>query len=501
MRISLEVIHEQLMGKYPQLLCRIPAEAAGTEYLFPTLCRPGHKISPNQLYILSEKGQKCLSQNAPNTAVISIGMPPEDHIGACLIFPSGTSELEAYSAVCKVYDSFSCLYSSLECCLQYSASLQGLVVAIGQWTKNPVTICDESHIVLAHYTRDKNYRPYSGNSPLIGKPLPMSWLPAPKEKDVLLERPVCTSSIIGGQECKSYFQYICYEDRPIAVISISSYEAPLLETDRFLLKIAAPFVKRAVPDNKAINGISLFSTQHAFRSILQDSVPDKRSIKRCLHQNDMKSTDRYACIAMQLNWTWDIKIPVDYICSQIQKALKRGCCFKHDSNLVAFTNLNVLSEEVETVVERLQTVLTKFNLKAGVSNVFTDVFQAAVYCTQALAALECGNTAASKERVYYFNDYALDYLLRYGTSRLSARNICAYRLLRLEESDRENNTEYINTLRAFFDNEMSPTKAAQALYIHRTTFLYRLDRIQNVFGLDWSTPGKRLYLMLSLELL
>ena len=42
----------------------------------------------------------------------------------------------------------------------------------------------------------------------------------------------------------------------------------------------------------------------------------------------------------------------------------------------------------------------------------------------------------------------------------------------------------LETLQGFFDNNLSITQTAKALFIHRNTLLYRLERIKKVTGLD-----------------
>lgn len=502
MQISLEVIHEQLAEKFPEMRMGIGLGTAGKMYPFPELCQADGTLHSGHFYLFQEKDWSEDITFPDDVAIISIGEPHAGYTGTCLIFPSNTSALEIYSAICDVYVSFLRLRTDLEQCIRQSSSLQELVVLIGQWTRNPVTISDVDHVILAYYMQDMAYASLSRGTPM-GKHVPISWLSNIDmiEKKENEERVFSSHSVVNDRECDSCFVVFYQDGFPIASATISSYEMPLRETDYFLLSLSAPFIKQALLKNKPLNSISLFTIRNAFYDILQDSALNKHRIRRYLQQNGMKTTDRYACVVMQLNWTLNLKIPVDYICSQIQKRLKQGCCFSFDSNIVAFTNLDSLSEELDTIIARFQVLLTKYQFKAGVSNIFTDVFQAKTYYTQALAALESGNAKAPKEQLYYFNDYALDHFIRYGTTRLPGRSICSYHLLQLEKHDQETGTEYVNTLRTFFEYEMSSTKAAQALYIHRSTFLYRLERIQNIFHLDWTDSRKRLYLLLSLELL
>lgn len=74
------------------------------------------------------------------------------------------------------------------------------------------------------------------------------------------------------------------------------------------------------------------------------------------------------------------------------------------------------------------------------------------------------------------------------------------RLSILEESDRTQNTEYIATLRAYFDASCDRARAAQLLFVHRNTLRYRLCRIRDTCGLDLEDPVERLVTELQLRL-
>lgn len=71
----------------------------------------------------------------------------------------------------------------------------------------------------------------------------------------------------------------------------------------------------------------------------------------------------------------------------------------------------------------------------------------------------------------------------------------------LAEIDRTRRTDYLNTLRAYFDTASDLSEAARVLFVHRNTLRYRLRRIQELCGLDLSDPVERLVAELQLRLL
>ncbi len=64
----------------------------------------------------------------------------------------------------------------------------------------------------------------------------------------------------------------------------------------------------------------------------------------------------------------------------------------------------------------------------------------------------------------------------------------------------ESGDELIKTLDAYFERNGNLKKTANALYIHRNTLLYRLERIKEITGLDLDDPETRLALQLTLRI-
>lgn len=59
-------------------------------------------------------------------------------------------------------------------------------------------------------------------------------------------------------------------------------------------------------------------------------------------------------------------------------------------------------------------------------------------------------------------------------------------------SDRDRGTEYLLSLRAYFEAGGDLTAASRTLFVHRNTLKYRLTRIRDVFGVDVEDPTQRL---------
>jgi purine catabolism regulator len=67
-------------------------------------------------------------------------------------------------------------------------------------------------------------------------------------------------------------------------------------------------------------------------------------------------------------------------------------------------------------------------------------------------------------------------------------------------SSHENCAEMIHTLGAYFEHNGNISQTAEALFIHRNTLLYRMERITSILNLDLDNPENRLAVQLALHI-
>jgi len=73
-------------------------------------------------------------------------------------------------------------------------------------------------------------------------------------------------------------------------------------------------------------------------------------------------------------------------------------------------------------------------------------------------------------------------------------------LSRLRRYDEHHGTDFYNTLYQYLRCERNVVATARALFIHRNSMIYRLQRIQQLLELDLDDVNVRLYLLLSYQI-
>lgn len=72
---------------------------------------------------------------------------------------------------------------------------------------------------------------------------------------------------------------------------------------------------------------------------------------------------------------------------------------------------------------------------------------------------------------------------------------------KLMDYDKENDTDYMQILEAYFENECSIVQTAKALYCHKNTMSYKLNKIKDILGYDILSNENRTKIMLSFYIL
>ena len=68
----------------------------------------------------------------------------------------------------------------------------------------------------------------------------------------------------------------------------------------------------------------------------------------------------------------------------------------------------------------------------------------------------------------------------------------------LREHDRARRSDLVRTLKTYFAAGANASEAADRLFLHRNSMVYRLERIQKLTGLDLKDPRAALALQLGL---
>ena len=107
-------------------------------------------------------------------------------------------------------------------------------------------------------------------------------------------------------------------------------------------------------------------------------------------------------------------------------------------------------------------------------------------------------TTRIRERVVFMDDFAAYQLLQDHIDRDTLARFCLASIGPLLAHDRKNGTQFVETLDKYFQHNGSISDAAKDMYIHRNTYIYRLEKIKTLLDTDLKNSRKLLELQLGL---
>lgn len=163
------------------------------------------------------------------------------------------------------------------------------------------------------------------------------------------------------------------------------------------------------------------------------------------------------------------------------------------------------------VFKRLEGVLQEYGLQAGRSVRFdrlaflpTALEQARLALRTARALDRTGDGADGEGRIFGFDelyfDHAVMTISRGHRELLTSLRGCR-QLSRIREYDRIHGTDNFVFLRQYLRYERRTTVVAEKLHMHRNNVKYRVDRLNELFGVDTDNDDERLELSIAYRLL
>jgi len=151
----------------------------------------------------------------------------------------------------------------------------------------------------------------------------------------------------------------------------------------------------------------------------------------------------------------------------------------------------------EAVLEQAGREFPDVPLRCGVGTPASDMSAWRTSFRQAGQSMELSRRLGVHKPLYFPNlsVYRLLMQIEHSPELIAFQEEILGALLSHESSD-----ELLRTLAAYFDHNGNLSQAAEALYIHRNTLLYRMERIAAITGLELEHPETRLAVQLALQI-
>ncbi len=382
-------------------------------------------------------------------------------------------------------------------------SVQAVVNKCYSILQNPIVIVDSSFKLLA-WTSDKCVKDSYWNELMQdGYPSLSSILALQKAngyKEFIHPTIVNTEN---PEDMRKIMTRIQDRNTILGYFSILEVNREFQESDLELVQLIAKIMAkmllyRNVENNKCDND----RYEQLLIDILDHKLKSEKQIKERLPYLKWNFADKYCLLTIDLSDKDNFDTLSCYFKGAVKKLYPSSNMLIYNGHILIIDGIgqNLLQPE-ESYLEPIRKLLKKSGLYCGLSNCFTNIAQLDMYYKQSLLAIELGSTMGKADaEIHAYSDYARMYMIQICKKHEDLRYFYHPAILQLQEYDVLKGTHYIETLEAFLRYNKNSYAAAEAIYVHRNTMIYRINKIKEITGLDFEDK-ELVDLMMSLEIL
>ncbi len=235
------------------------------------------------------------------------------------------------------------------------------------------------------------------------------------------------------------------------------------------------------------------------RELLEGKKVSRGELQRILLDFHWEPNHNYRLLLFQFQEGAKAGIGQSYYRYQLELLFAGSLVLETARDYICLQNMSLIKAG-EDADKNLPYFLRETLCKVGISRTFNDFENLKNYLIEAEQALLLGNRVHPMRWNYRFEDYVMEYMMEQCIQELNPQEVSHPALAILEMYDQKNDTHLLETLKVFLQQRHNVTHTAQLLYIHRTSLLFRLERIKQLTDLDLDEYKTCLHLMLSFEL-
>ena len=169
--------------------------------------------------------------------------------------------------------------------------------------------------------------------------------------------------------------------------------------------------------------------------------------------------------------------------------------------IVVVINVCKCSDDMNLALAALREFIEKHHCLCGMSPNFIDFSTVSEQYSLASSALEVGKLIDENEHLFNYRQYLIPHIISICDQKLNIRMLCHSAAIKLYEYDMNHDSNYLYCLYNYLKNERSLVLTSKILNIHRSTLIYKLNKISEIIKIDINDADVRFHMILSYEIL
>lgn len=498
MRIPVEIVYRQLEGKYSfrRISVNTHRQVKGVYFASENL------RTADYIYIMTDEDYLPAFYHMSN-AVLFLLSDNEPHnlnpTNDVLLFPANTNREHLLNDIAVIFQDYYDWAEQIDLCADDYEGIRAMMDLTHQDLHASLILTD-ANLQFLYYTKDFERKGYldSGNR-LLPSEATLRLLTADED----YYRAMTRKDVFRFPEKDYHEVSLCYN--LFSITGATQGRLMLLRSDgdytpddRFILEYLGYRIARILR-NHVVQSFPLDSYRQFRRQLAEllnhPNDPDV-GLSNTIEQIGWKEEAGFLMITFHALHGREI-IAKKRLCNQLEQHFIGAFTVEKDNAL--YLLLNAKRRDIEMSLPELRRICDPYKVIFAIGPEMDSIVQAG-HCAKicdAVSEIAVGRNAAAVEAD--FVEYGLDYLLKYDMRAIPAELLQHPAVRTLKKHDDTHGTAFIETLRAYLQEDRSPTRTARHLFIHRSTLLERLERMKALI-LPFNLDGQETRLFVSLSL-
>ena len=384
----------------------------------------------------------------------------------------------------------------------YETGIQKLVDSFTRAFNNPVYVFDAGYNLVA-WTKDPD-APFPVDQKIIAN---MGF--SSEDFDFINSKNHIHKKVLKSElpvkvfnEKRNQEQLVCAIDtrKDMGHIVITSVTRPFNDMDVKLLTMLKEGIYQQLIRREFVRDNNGYPYEYFLKDILDGKIAtSKQYLERMNYVNTTFSESLYCMVVETARSPQTLNLYM--VRHKLESLFRDTKTLMYNGEIIVVFNLPKGKHFSKADILKIDKLCHELEIYAGISNNFNSLLDIQSYYKQALRAIEIGIGNNPEPGLSSYDTYYMQHLANIFSQKESALIYCHPALRQLLEYDKKHDTQLSLTLYQYLANERNSVVAAEAMFIHRNTLIYRLKKIDTLVDIDYDSFSERQYIILSYEIL
>ncbi len=349
---------------------------------------------------------------------------------------------------------------------------------------NPLILIDASFSVLA-YSKNENITDELWNKNIEMGYCTYEFIAAVKQLKSIKDSPFSNEPFIVTCEASNIRRLVSkviIDSKIVGYLLLLECHDTIKDEHRKIVKILNNAISEEMKNNMFYRNIKGFKYENLLLDLLDGKIYNEEvAIERMKGAECNFGKNLYIITLDISTYNFSTKHK-DGLKESIENILINSKSIYYEDNIVILLDMKNELLKNNNLFKEFEKFLSKNKLFVGISNNFSLLTKLKYAYNESKKTLQLSRLLKRRGSVFFYDDFKFYDLISSLDEDLI--KFCHPALIKLIEFDKDNNTNYYNTLLCYLSNNQNMNLTSEKLYIHRNTLNYRISKIKEIIYSD-----------------